>query len=179
MISPFQIFGEALAGWLLADLITGAFHWWEDRIGREDMPIIGAWLVTPNRLHHTEPLAFTRGSLMDRSLAIFVTAAIVGLAWLMVFGPSVLLVALCLGGALSNEVHRLAHLPKPRPCVAILQEIGLFQSSRQHAAHHRPPSESHYCVLTSWLNPPLDALRFWSRLEAVLMRLGLCKAIGA
>lgn len=163
-----NIFGQAIAGWLFADLVTGIFHWWEDRVGREDMPIIGKWLIGPNRLHHTEPLAFLDGNVCDRSLAVFVTAAIVALAWLAITGPSVFWASACLGGAMSNEVHAWAHVRRPGSLVALLQEIGLFQSPRHHAGHHRAPSDTRYCVLTDWLNPVLDRVRLWSRLEGLL-----------
>ncbi len=44
---------------LIADFISGLFHWLEDAYGREDWPITG-WLVTkPNILHHhNSPGAF-------------------------------------------------------------------------------------------------------------------------
>ena len=177
-MSPFELIGQALAGWLLADLITGTFHWWEDRIGREDMPLIGGWIVAPNRLHHSDPLAFLRGSLFDRSLATMVAAALVGAAWCLLFGPSVLLAAAVIGSALVNEVHRFAHEPKAAGAfLRVLQDIGLIQSSKHHAGHHRPPSTIRYCVLTDWLNPLLDALRVWERLEAGLQRCRIVRVV--
>jgi len=33
---------------LLADLISGIFHWWEDRYGNPNWPIIGKYIVEPN-----------------------------------------------------------------------------------------------------------------------------------
>ncbi len=170
MMHPAQILGEATAGWLLADLATGAFHWWQDRYGRPEMPLLGRWLIEPNRLHHRDPMAFTRGTLADRSLAAAVAAALVGAAWVWLLGPSVFAAALVIGGALASEVHRLAHQGKRPGALGALQEIGLIQSPAQHARHHRGSFDQRYCVLTDWLNPILDRARVWAWLERIVGR---------
>lgn len=162
----FSIVGQALLGWLLADFLTGAFHWWEDRLGREDWPLLGPWLVAPNRLHHAQPLAFTRHGFVARNGASFGAAAFIGGLWLLVASPSVFMAALLIGGALTNEVHFYAHRPSAAGrFLTVLQQTGLMQSPKAHAAHHRPPHQANYCVLTDWLNPTLEAIGFWSRLE--------------
>lgn len=165
------IVGQALLGWLLADLVTGAFHWWEDRFGREDWPLIGPWLIAPNRLHHAAPLAFAQHGFWPRNAASIVAALVVGFAWLLLTGPSVLMAAALAGGALANEVHYFAHRPSAAgPVLRVLQQTGLVQSPKGHAAHHRPPHQVNYCVLTDWLNPALEAVGLWSRLERAFRR---------
>jgi hypothetical protein len=44
----------------------------------------------------------------------------------------------------------------------------LVLSPEQHARHHRRPFDNNYCTLTNWLNPILDATRFWRLLERIL-----------
>lgn len=172
-MSAAAVFGEALLGWLLADLLTGAFHWWEDRFGREDWPLLGPWIIAPNRLHHDEPLAFTRHGFWSRNGSSIVAAAAAALALVAAFGAAVWIAALALGGALSNEVHRYAHQPGRAPTwMRVLQDIGLLQSPKGHAAHHRPPQDRNYCVLTDWLNPLLEAAGLWARLERMSGRSG-------
>lgn len=165
------IFGQALFGWLLADLLTGAFHWWEDNYGSEAWPIVGPWLIEPNRLHHAEPLAFTRHGFWARNLAS-IAAATAGAALLAVLtGPAVWIGTLAIGGALSNEVHYYAHRPSVAgPVLRVLQQTGLCQSPKGHAVHHRPLHSAAYCVLTDWLNPTLEALRIWQRLDRLFGR---------
>lgn len=166
-----SLVGELLLGWLLADLLTGAFHWWEDRFGREDWPIIGQWLIVPNRLHHADPLAFTRHGFLARNLASIAAAALAGALWWWLSGPSVLMFTTLIGSGLANEIHRMAHQPSAAgPIITVIQQTGLLQSPKGHAAHHRPPHEVSYCVLTDWLNPALDALRVWPRLERLIGR---------
>jgi sterol desaturase/sphingolipid hydroxylase (fatty acid hydroxylase superfamily) len=163
--------GQWLLGWLLADLLTGAFHWWEDRCGREDWPIIGPWLIAPNRLHHSAPLAFTRHGFWARNGAAILAALAAGAALIMAFGPHVWIASLALGGALANEVHRFAHQPSSAPkWFRVLQETGFVQSPKGHAAHHRPPQDVSFCVLSDWLNPVLEATGFWRLAERLLER---------
>jgi hypothetical protein len=162
------LFGQAVLGWLLADLITGTFHWWEDRYGVETWPIVGPWIVTPNRLHHAEPLAFAENGFLDRNLAAIVAASTVGAAWWFFRGPSVFSAATLIGSGLANEVHFYAHKPSAAGSVLrVLQQTGAIQSPKVHALHHRPPNTANYCVLTDWLNPALEALQIWPRLERI------------
>ena len=45
----------ALAGWVLADLVSGVVHWWADRVASEDTPLLGPHFVRPFREHHEDP----------------------------------------------------------------------------------------------------------------------------
>lgn len=164
-MTPATIIGQLLLGWLLADLLTGIFHWWEDKFGSEDWPVIGAWIIRPNRLHHRSPLAFTRHGFMARNRAAIIAAAVVALGLFVIFGLQPWIVALATGGAVSNEVHRYAHEPSAAPgWIRVFQQIGLLQSPKVHASHHRPPHDASFCILTDWLNPVLEALGFWRTL---------------
>src|SRR5512143_2828836 len=83
-------FGQAILGWLIADAFSGVFHWWQDRIGDERMPIIGPEVVVPNRLHHVDPLAFTRSTLLSRNLPLWIATALISATWLTVTGPDLM-----------------------------------------------------------------------------------------
>jgi hypothetical protein len=170
-VSFCAIFGQVILGWLLADFLTGSFHWWEDRFGAETWPVIGPWIIAPNRLHHSVPLAFTEHGFVARNGASIAAAAAAGAAWTLLLGPSVLMAATLTGSALANEVHYYAHKPSAAgPILSVLQQTGLMQSPKVHASHHRPPNDTNYCVLTDWLNPTLEAVRLWPRLERLLGR---------
>jgi ubiquitin-conjugating enzyme E2 variant len=166
------IVGQIVLGWLLADFLGGVFHWWEDRIGNPNTPIIGKWIVIPNRLHHDKPLYFIQnGTFWSRNRALIVLSLIVGTALSLVFGFSPFIAALMIGGAFTNEVHAWAHRPSKAPkWVRVLQETGLLQSPKGHAKHHKPPLDKNYCILTDLLNPFLDKMKFFPRLERVLRR---------
>ena len=163
----FDFVGQLVIGWLMADLVTGAFHWWEDEFGCEEWPVIGPWLIAPNRLHHIEPLAFAANGFWGRNRESILLAAVVGIGWVLL-APSAFMVSFLAGAALANEVHFLAHSPKHAGlAVRVLQQTGLLQSPKAHAAHHRPPFSQNYCVLTDWLNPILEAVGFWRRAERI------------
>ncbi len=163
------IMAKLLVGWLVADFIGGVLHWLEDRVLTEDTPLLGTHVVASNRQHHAEPLAFVAKSFLDRNGTTWITAGAVAFLWWLLLGSSWVWAGAVLGGMLTSMVHYLTHLaPSPGSLLRALQDVGLIQSVRQHAQHHRPPADRRYCVLTDWLNPLLDHLRFWCLLERLL-----------
>lgn len=155
-----SLVGQAVLGWLLADLSSGAFHWWQDNLLSEDTPVLGSYLAAHAHLHHREPLAFTKNSFLYRNGPTFVLAALVGLATFAISGASVFLAFLVAGIAVSTQVHYWAHCPRHAPSIVLtLQETGLIQSPKQHSRHHRPPFTGAPCILTNFLNPVLGMIR--------------------
>lgn len=168
------LLGQLLIGWLIADLGSGLVHWWQDRVARADWPVIGPWLIAPNRDHHINVLAFAGSSLLARNLGTWIAVAAISATWLALGGFGVIWATATIGGLVVSEVHRLAHLPATAgPIGRVLQETGLIQSPRHHMGHHRTAADRRYCILTDWLNPALDALKVWARLEAAMDRVGL------
>lgn len=173
-MSAASILGQLLIGWLLADMLAGLAHWFEDRVLRESRSWIGRTIVAPNRRHHREPAAFLVGSFLDRNLTTIVTAAIGSLIWIMLFGVSLVWLSATIAGMGASMAHYWAHDPRSGgKLVRALQEIGLLQSPAHHAGHHRPPSDRRYCPISNWVNPVLDGLDVWGRAERVLRRLGV------
>lgn len=170
-MDPFAVAGQALAGWMLADFLTGLFHWWEDRVGNTKMPLIGRWIIVPNREHHVTPIVPID---IGADLVVWPITALIAAIWWMTLGPSVMLFATALGGFVVNRVHDFAHRPKITPPFArVLQDIGLIQSGPHHAGHHRGAHDRRYCILSNWVNPILDAVHFWDGLERGLTLIGL------
>ncbi|GAM04810.1 fatty acid desaturase CarF family protein [Novosphingobium sp. MBES04] len=163
------ILSQVLTGILFADFLTGVVHWLQDRFGRESWPVLGRLVVAPNRRHHDEPLAFTRDSFASRNSTAFAAATLLALVLLGILGPSLWLLTAWLVGAFSNELHFWAHRPDRAPGVVLLcQSVGLLQSRAHHARHHASPNRTCYCIVTEWLNPLLDRVGFWSKLEAAV-----------
>jgi ubiquitin-conjugating enzyme E2 variant len=150
------------SAWIAAELITGMVHWWEDRYGDPDWPVLGKYVIRPNIEHHSNQTAFTKGNYWTRNWTVLVpslTAAAVSAAfgqwWLM-------LVALVVSQG--NEIHCWSHQRCSRP-IRGLQLLGFLQSPEQHAKHHAQPFDRHYCVMTDAMNPVLQAIQFWQGLE--------------
>jgi ubiquitin-conjugating enzyme E2 variant len=158
-------FYEILAAWLMADFLSGVFHWREDRYGVEDWPIIGPLVVSPNIEHHSQPTAFLQGNLITRNWTTFVPCwLIAAVMWLL--GSPWWTLAFFFAG-FGNEIHAWAHQKCSRP-IRGLQMLGIIQSQEQHASHHKKPFDRNYCVMTDWVNPVLTAIGFWPAVEEVV-----------
>jgi ubiquitin-conjugating enzyme E2 variant len=161
---------EIIATVLIADFVSGFFHWLEDAYGREHWLITGSLVTRPNILRHHEPRYFTRHTWLQSSwdllcvaIAILLAAWFFGLLTWQVWLFAVL-------GANANQIHKWAHRTPAENgfIISTLQRIRLVQTPRHHACHHTDPKNSHYCVLTDFLNPVLDGIRFWERLEGLI-----------
>lgn len=154
--------------WIFAELISGIFHWWEDRYGNPNWPIIGKTIIQQNILHHKNPYAFCKDTYWSRNGSILIVSAVIlSVAiyfniWFMILGSLWL--------SQSNEIHAATHRRNNR-IVRFLQKIGVMQSHKQHAIHHKRPFDKYYCVLTNYMNPILSKIKFWDRLENVVFLL--------
>ena len=167
---------EILAVVLLADLVSGLVHWWEDAyaspgVGRTD-GLLGR-IARDNLRHHARPREFLAKGYWASSWDLWLLGAtVVGVAaaadllsWHVVLFASLV--------ANANQVHKWAHMQAaelPR-VVAALQRLMLLQTTRHHSRHHQGARDTHYCVLTNLLNPVLEELQAWRRLERVIERL--------
>lgn len=154
-----------LSAWLMADLLSGLVHWWEDRYGDPSWPVLGPLVVEPNIRHHEDQKAFLAPSVWGRNWTAAAPAwtlagilAACGMHWM-----AASLAAL----GLANEVHAWAHQRCSRP-IRGLQLLGVLQSPEQHAEHHRRPFDRNYCTMTDWLNPVLSRVEFWAAIERVI-----------
>jgi ubiquitin-conjugating enzyme E2 variant len=168
----------AAAGVAAADFVSGLVHWAADTWGAETMPVLGRRLLRPFRVHHVNPHDFNRRDFIDTNgdVSILVLPALIAAARLSLeptagAAGATALVAFAASGWMTNQVHQWAHVPRPPRLVAWLQRHGLLLSRAAHARHHRAPHATHYCIATGWLNPLLDHLRVFRRLEWVVTQI--------
>ena len=157
-----------ILSWLAADFIAGLFHWWEDSYLTDSDTLLGRLIGAPNQLHHANQYAFLDGSYWGRNSTTIIPSMI-ALALCLAFEPirDGWLAMLFLSQA--NQVHAWAHSKgKNGLLVGTLQRIGILQSCKHHAKHHRNPFHVRYCVMSPVLNPILDAVGFWRWLEYVV-----------
>lgn len=157
-----EMIGIAVCCWALADFASGVGHWFEDRYAREEWRVIGPLIATPNREHHDDPRGMSPHYL-DRNAVTIGLATAGAVATLAVAGPTPWLLVF-LFASQANEVHYRAHHPR-RGIFRALQATGWFQSPAHHGEHHRGNHDVRYCVMTNWINPLLDLVRFWKGLE--------------
>jgi ubiquitin-conjugating enzyme E2 variant len=172
--------GAALAGYLLADLLSGVVHFLADNFGSPDTPLLGPGFVLPFRQHHVDPLGITRHGFFaangNNALVCLPVLVPVVLAlpvesragWAAGVGTFVLLFAVFL----TNQTHKWAHMPAhevPR-VVRLLQRLHVILPQPHHDIHHTSPHDTHYCITVGLWNPLLERYRVFERLERFIRR---------
>lgn len=165
-----------VVGYIAADFASGLIHWGFDRYGCTETPVVGAHFITPFREHHIDPKGITRHDFVE-------TNGNNCIATLPVLAPALLLdpsqgqlqlfcvlsfAAMCLFVMATNQFHKWAHEDMPPPWVQWLQRARLILGPAHHAIHHTAPFDRYYCITHGLLNPLLDRLRFFPRVEAVI-----------
>jgi len=162
---------EILAVVLAADFISGVVHWWEDRYARLNGGPLQQ-VAIDNLRHHARPREFLAKSYWASSWDLWLLgAAAVGAAALLgVLTWHIVLFAVLVANA--NQVHKWAHRTREEngAFIGTLQRLHLLQTTRHHGRHHQGSRDSHYCVLTNFLNPLLEEVQFWRRIERLVER---------
>ena len=175
--SAWLVFPAFLLGYVFADLLSGTAHWFCDTFFEEDAPLIGQLVIRPFRDHHLHPQRITRYRFIEQDTVSFLLMLppLAVAYWLgapLQGGAAALFWCCCLLGLATgsfgtNLFHKWAHAPKPPVAVRWLQRSGLILMPERHRRHHRDHSLG-FCVTTGWMNPLLDALRFFPRVEFVV-----------
>jgi hypothetical protein len=165
------------------DLVTGLVHWFADTYFSEDTPIIGPTLVKPFRLHHVYPRDITTHNVVEVVgnsciLAVPALSLCVYLLWLLpqsgwLAFKTVCIALLAVATVFTNQFHKWAHQEKPSNLVCWLQRRRLVLEPAHHELHHTAPYNLHYCITNGWLNPLLNRIKFFRRLEACLRLFGM------
>lgn len=167
---------------VLGDFVGGLVHWAADTYFSEDTPVVGPALIKPFRQHHIFPrdiCTHTLVSIVGNAciLAVPILALCLYMLWVSQHGLlafAILLTTLMAAATVATNVfHKWAHQEKPAAGVQWLQGMRLVLEPRHHQIHHTEPFEMHYCITNGWLNPLLNKIRFFRRLEATLRFLGI------
>lgn len=165
--------GCAVGCLLVADFVTGLLHWAEDTwLAPGRSPFLDRWVVNDNIGHHRAPGAIRAGHYWQTNrvcIIMAVVAALLCAAFAVHAWEPYAVIALL---SQSNQIHLWGHTSRPPRAVAMLQRLGLLQSARHHAKHHKSPYAVRFCTMTELLNPILDAVGFWRSLEALAVACG-------
>lgn len=170
----FLIVWNIVLGILVADLVSGLFHWWEDAYGNPTWKFLGVgkYIVTPNLIHHSDPRAFLKNSYWVRNNTTFIADIFLGLVAYVTIGIHWWVIVALLFLSQMNEIHAIAHRTDKEngKFLIFLQRLGIIQSKKHHGWHHVTPFENHYCILTEYLNPVLNKIYFWRGLEWLVLK---------
>ncbi|GER56595.1 Kua-ubiquitin conjugating enzyme hybridlocalisation domain [Striga asiatica] len=172
--APFvRLLAAAAAGYAVADLVSGVYHWAVDNYGSARTPIFGSQIES-FRAHHIHPSEITRceAAGIAYTLAAGAAASLATVNLLFSGDPAALAFAGALAGCvmLSTVFHAWAHLPRGRlpAAAAALQDGGVLIKMSEHMPHHRPPYNGTYCTVSGMWNGVLDEYRVFGRLEKVV-----------
>ncbi len=170
---------QILLLWLLADFITGLVHWWQDAYGNPTWPIVGKYVVVPNLNHHKNPRGMLKDKYWTRVGASVITAILlITIFWFC--GWHSWRMILCLAFTTQgNHIHAMAHRTKKEngPVIMFLQKLGIFQNRKMHGWHHKAPYDTNFFILTDYLNPLFNKIRFFERLEKLVLKVLGIKAL--
>ncbi len=160
---------------LLADFMSGVIHWAEDAYARfkpqRKLRLVNA-IARDNEMHHRRPRDFLKRSWWQSSWDLVAIGAAITAAAYAVGHLSWAVLLFVVLSVNANQMHKWAHMnPRENPkLITLLQRAHLLQSPRHHGRHHTGTKDSHYCVVTNFLNPMLEEVNFWRRLEGVVER---------
>lgn len=151
---------------LFTDFVSGLIHWLEDVYAKPGMLFISK-IAEENELHHTRPREFLKKNWWQSSwdIVLAVLILIVTTWWFKALTWEIVLFSILITNA--NQIHKWAHKTKTENnmVVTFLQKIHVLQSVKHHGKHHSGEKNSHYCVMTPFVNPVLERINFWRGLE--------------
>jgi len=170
-------------GIVAGDFVSGIVHWFADTYFTEDTPIIGRSLVKPFRLHHIYPRDICTHNLVEVAgnvciLAVPVLSLCLYLLWLLPDSRWLAFKVVCVSvvaitTVATNQFHKWAHQEDPSRLARWLQRTRLVLNPSHHQRHHTAPFNLHYCITNGWLNPFLNRIKFFRRIEAFLGLFGI------
>lgn len=173
----------AIAGLVCGDFVSGLVHWAADTYGGERTPVIGRSLVKPFRIHHVRPQEICEHGIFETigNTCILAAPLLMLFVVVMTSGETSAATAFAIFAAVvtvgitvaTNQFHKWAHQQRPSRPVRLLQRARLILTPEHHRTHHTAPFESSYAITNGWLNPLLNRIRFFRRLEGALRAFGI------
>ncbi|KAE8681025.1 Fatty acid desaturase 4 [Hibiscus syriacus] len=160
------------AGYILADLLSRVYHWGIDNYGDSSTPVFGSQ-IEGFQGHHKWPWTITRRQFANNlhALARSITFTVLPIDILCNDPVIQGFVTMCAGCIMfSQQFHAWSHGTKSKlpPFVVALQDAGVLVSRTQHSAHHRPPYNGNYCIVSGVCNEFLDKNKVFEALEMII-----------
>ena len=150
--SAWLVLPPCLLGYLFADLVSGTAHWFCDTFLEEDTPVIGKIVIQPFRDHHVHPQRITYYRFIRAGHDELPSHAATARSGVLA------------GGAAAGERRRA---PLVLRATGTGHGLVRHQSVSQVGARATAAGRG-FCVTSGWMNPLLDGLRFFPRVEFVV-----------
>jgi len=166
---------QIIFGFILADIIAGIFHWFEDTYlaFNTELPFFDE-IAKDNELHHYFPRSLVYYSNWD-NVTYTLPVSLIFIGILILVGAPILkyiwfFSSFCFFFITSNIIHKYSHMRECElsPFIRVLQKLNLLCSHEQHAVHHTTENDGKYCVISGFMNTVLDNLHFWRALECLI-----------
>jgi len=165
-----------IIGMLLADMFSGFVHWGFDTWGTIETPVFGQF-IRSFREHHLDSVEMCNHDFIEAN-ADSVILTIPVLAYLIYSEPTSttgwgvysVLIWTAILVCFTNEIHKWSHSREVNAIVRLLQNCHLILPPRHHHIHHIAPHETYYCITNGWMNPILEIIDFWQRIEVVITK---------
>jgi len=170
-------------GMLAGDFISGLAHWLADTYGSERTPLVGEGFIKWFRLHHVYPKDIcTHNFINTNGNTCILAAPLVALCLPVIWDEEVsatraffvlTTVLMTATTVATNQFHKWAHADAPPRVARLLQRAHLVLRPQHHSLHHTKPFKTDYCIANGWINPLLERIEFFGRLERGLSKLGM------
>mmetsp|Transcript_10960 Transcript_10960/g.44147 ORF Transcript_10960/g.44147 Transcript_10960/m.44147 type:complete len:340 (-) Transcript_10960:152-1171(-) len=168
-----SLVGSGLLAYWISDLGTGVFHWSVDNYGSKATPVMGG-IIDAFQGHHKYPWTITKRQFANNIHTTCPATMCVTVPLLLTPGLApdtcAFMGVFCSMIVLSQQFHAWSHMKKSQlpEIVVKLQDLGVLISRKGHGAHHRPPFEGNYCIVSGWWNPILDDNKLFNKMEKVI-----------
>ncbi|XP_051133622.1 fatty acid desaturase 4, chloroplastic-like [Andrographis paniculata] len=165
--------GAAVAGYVASDFSSGIYHWAIDNYGSAATPFFGSQ-VAGFLGHHHRPAEIVGEPIASNLEIPSSYATVAGIPINILCGGNAAALgfmgAYAAASMFGQHFHMWAHTPKGRlpAAVVALQDAGILLGRADHAAHHRPPFDCNYCIVSGLCNRVLERWRFFPALEAAV-----------
>ncbi|KAF4346432.1 hypothetical protein G4B88_003629 [Cannabis sativa] len=161
-----------VVGFVVVDLASGVYHWAADNYGCASTPIFG-YQAEAFQLHHEFPMRITRHEFVNRTHPFACVVTFLVLPTHLFWDHPIIhgFVGVFFGCVIfTQQFHVWAHGAKNQlpPLVVALQDLHILVGRSQHEAHHRPPYNCNYCVISGFWNAFLDKNKIFKALEKLL-----------
>jgi ubiquitin-conjugating enzyme E2 variant len=163
---------SVLVGYEFADIGSGVYHWSMDNYGSKSTPIFGTQ-IEAFQGHHELPWTITYRQVCNNIYKICQATAPFCIAGILLINNPYVLMWMATAISfinLSQELHKWSHQGREATAwwINTLQDYNIIVSRKGHLAHHKPPFEGNYCIVSGHCNPIADKLGLFRGLEKVV-----------